>query len=81
MGNLKRFLLAAVNSAAIEGMGKLGVDQLAWLNGDLMGRSSSTPIVVFAHLPLWTIAEGFLAVGGSPSQSRHITSGSDRSPL
>jgi len=44
-----------VNSAALEGMGKLGADQLAWLKDDLSGRSASTPIVLFAHLPLWTV--------------------------
>jgi len=44
-----------VNSAALEGMGKLGPDQLAWLKKDLSGHSASTPIVVFAHLPLWTV--------------------------
>jgi 3',5'-cyclic AMP phosphodiesterase CpdA len=38
-----------------EGLGALGNDQLAWLKADLAGRSSSTPIVVFAHMPLWTI--------------------------
>ncbi|MGA2044896.1 MAG: metallophosphoesterase [Roseiarcus sp.] len=38
------------------GMGNLGADQLAWLADDLTGRSASTPIVVFAHIPLWTIA-------------------------
>jgi 3',5'-cyclic AMP phosphodiesterase CpdA len=37
------------------GLGTLGPDQLAWLAADLKGRSSSTPIVVFAHMPLWTI--------------------------
>ena len=37
------------------GLGTLGSDQLAWLAADLKGRSSSTPIVVFAHMPLWTI--------------------------
>ena len=37
------------------GMGSLGPDQLAWLEKDLAGRSSSTPIVVFAHMPLWTV--------------------------
>jgi Icc protein len=37
------------------GMGKLGADQLAWLQKDLDGRSTSTPIVVFAHIPLWTV--------------------------
>jgi len=44
-----------VNSAALEGMGKLGSDQLEWLAADLKGRSSSTPLVLFAHLPLWTV--------------------------
>jgi 3',5'-cyclic-AMP phosphodiesterase len=44
-----------VNSAALEGMGKLGAEQLAWLKDDLSGLSASTPIVVFAHLPLWNI--------------------------
>jgi 3',5'-cyclic AMP phosphodiesterase CpdA len=44
-----------VNSAALEGMGKLGAEQLAWLKADLSGRSASTPIVVFAHLPLWSV--------------------------
>ena len=38
------------------GMGNLGPEQIAWLTGDLAGRSASTPIVVFAHIPLWTIA-------------------------
>ena len=38
------------------GMGNLGEAQLAWLADDLSGKSASTPIVVFAHIPLWTIA-------------------------
>jgi 3',5'-cyclic AMP phosphodiesterase CpdA len=33
----------------------LGVDQLRWLADDLKAVSVSTPIVVFAHIPLWTI--------------------------
>jgi len=37
------------------GLGLLGDDQIAWLEDDLRGRSSSQPIVVFAHMPLWTI--------------------------
>lgn len=44
-----------VNSAALEGMGKLGEEQVAWLKNDLAGKKASTPIVVFAHLPLWTV--------------------------
>jgi 3',5'-cyclic AMP phosphodiesterase CpdA len=39
------------------GLGNLGPEQLAWVAADLKGRSSSTPIVVFAHMPLWTIYE------------------------
>ena len=39
------------------GLGTLGADQLAWVAADLKGRSSSTPVVVFAHMPLWTIYE------------------------
>ena len=39
------------------GLGILGADQLAWVKADLKGRSDSTPIVVFAHMPLWTIHE------------------------
>ena len=39
------------------GAGSLGDEQLAWVKADLRGRSSSTPIVVFAHMPLWTIYE------------------------
>jgi 3',5'-cyclic AMP phosphodiesterase CpdA len=37
------------------GLGNLGADQLAWLEADLKGRSASTPIVVFAHIPLWVV--------------------------
>jgi 3',5'-cyclic AMP phosphodiesterase CpdA len=39
------------------GLGTLGTEQLAWVAADLKGRSDSTPIVVFAHMPLWTIHE------------------------
>jgi 3',5'-cyclic AMP phosphodiesterase CpdA len=39
------------------GLGALGPEQLAWLEADLKGRSASTPVVVFAHMPLWTIYE------------------------
>jgi 3',5'-cyclic AMP phosphodiesterase CpdA len=39
------------------GLGTLGDEQLAWVAADLKHRSASTPIVVFAHMPLWTIYE------------------------
>jgi 3',5'-cyclic AMP phosphodiesterase CpdA len=37
------------------GLGRLGADQLAWLADDIRDKSNSTPIVVFAHIPLWTV--------------------------
>ncbi len=37
------------------GMGSLGAEQIAWLADDLKGKTASTPIVVFAHVPLWTV--------------------------
>jgi 3',5'-cyclic AMP phosphodiesterase CpdA len=37
------------------GLGNLGDEQLEWLEHDLEGRAASTPIVVFAHIPLWTV--------------------------
>jgi 3',5'-cyclic AMP phosphodiesterase CpdA len=37
------------------GLGNLGNDQLAWIEDDLKARSASTPIVVFAHIPLWAV--------------------------
>ena len=37
------------------GLGNLGAEQLEWLEADVKARSASTPIVVFAHIPLWTV--------------------------
>jgi plastocyanin len=37
------------------GLGNLGADQIAWLKKDVSRLASSTPIVVFAHVPLWTV--------------------------
>ena len=36
-------------------MGKLGGEQLAWLKADLGSLPVSTPIVIFAHIPLWMV--------------------------
>jgi Icc protein len=47
--------IGLVNSAVLEGMGKLGDDQLTWLQNDLKKLSKSTPIVLFAHIPLWAV--------------------------
>ena len=37
------------------GLGSLGHEQLEWLEDDVKHLKSSTPIVVFAHIPLWTV--------------------------
>ena len=37
------------------GLGTLGDEQLEWLEKDLKNLKSSTPIVVFAHIPLWSV--------------------------
>jgi 3',5'-cyclic AMP phosphodiesterase CpdA len=37
------------------GLGVLGEDQLTWLEKDLQAVADSKPVVVFAHVPLWTV--------------------------
>jgi len=37
------------------GLGSLGAEQIDWLKRDVGGLSNSTPIVLFAHVPLWTV--------------------------
>jgi 3',5'-cyclic-AMP phosphodiesterase len=37
------------------GMGSLGAEQLKWLEDDVKHLSKSTPVIVFAHMPLWNI--------------------------
>jgi Icc protein len=37
------------------GMGALGAEQLEWLEGDVKRLKSDVPIVVFAHIPLWSV--------------------------
>ena len=37
------------------GLGSLGADQIAWLKKDVAIFPASTPIVLFAHIPLWTV--------------------------
>jgi Icc protein len=49
--------IGLVNVMDIEenGLGILGREQLEWLESDLKSRSTDTPIVLFAHIPLWTV--------------------------
>jgi 3',5'-cyclic-AMP phosphodiesterase len=49
--------IALVNVVNLKagGLGTLGADQLEWLERDVKHLKSSTPIVVFAHIPLWSV--------------------------
>ena len=47
--------LVNVKDLKAGGMGHLGQAQLAWLQKDLAPLRASTPVVVYTHIPLWTI--------------------------
>ena len=49
--------IGLVNVVNLEagGLGHLGDEQLEWLESDVKGLGASTPIVVFAHIPLWAV--------------------------
>jgi 3',5'-cyclic-AMP phosphodiesterase len=49
--------IALVNVVNLQGngLGNLGNPQLEWLERDVKGLSASTPVVVFAHVPLWIV--------------------------
>lgn len=49
--------IGLVNSVHLgdRGMGTLGEDQLAWLKSDVAPLSSSTPIILFSHFPMWAL--------------------------
>jgi len=49
--------LVNVMNFKANGLGAFGPEQLAWLEADLKARPASTPIVVFAHMPMWNIYE------------------------
>jgi len=43
------------NVVMLDALGDLGPQQLAWMENDVSGLASSTPIVLFAHIPLWMV--------------------------
>jgi hypothetical protein len=47
----------AKSGSPAEGLGRIGDEQLMWLAKDLAGLADSTPVVVFAHVPLWMVYE------------------------
>jgi 3',5'-cyclic AMP phosphodiesterase CpdA len=48
--------LVNVMNIGTGGLGKLGQPQLDWLKKDVDGLGDSTPVVVYAHVPLWTVS-------------------------
>src|ERR1700733_10025513 len=59
------------NCQQVDAMGKMGEDQVAWLKSDLASLSASTPIVIFAHIPLWM---GYPEWGwGTPDAAEALT--------
>ena len=48
-------VIALVNTLALEKLGHLGTDQLDFVQRDVAGLSSDTPIVVFSHIPLFAM--------------------------
>jgi 3',5'-cyclic-AMP phosphodiesterase len=43
------------NCVQLGGLGQIGAEQMDWLAKDTAGLTASTPIVVFAHIPLWSV--------------------------
>ena len=66
------------------GLGVLGADQLDWLKKDVAGLGDSTPIVVFAHVPLWTVYEKWgwgtadAAAGAGAAEALRLGDGAER---
>jgi hypothetical protein len=59
------------NCQQVDAMGLLGADQLRWLKADLASLPASTPIVIFAHIPLWMVYPEW--GWGTPDASEALT--------
>lgn len=51
--------VSLVNTINLQKLGHLGTDQLAFLRADVARLRSDTPIVVFSHIPLFTMYEAW----------------------
>jgi 3',5'-cyclic AMP phosphodiesterase CpdA len=49
--------VSGAKSGSPAGLGVIGDEQLDWLKKDVAGLGASTPVVVFAHVPLWAVYE------------------------
>jgi hypothetical protein len=47
--------VANARSGSPNGLGVIGAEQLDWLKKDVAGLTGNTPVVVFAHVPLWAV--------------------------
>jgi hypothetical protein len=47
--------VANAKSGSSNGLGVIGAEQLDWLKKDVAGLTGNTPVVVFAHVPLWAV--------------------------
>ena len=55
-GGIHFVALNNVQDLKAGGLGNLGAEQLRWIERDLAARAASQPIVVMAHVPLWTVS-------------------------
>ena len=50
----------------LKGLGVLGDEQLEWLEKDVANLPASTPVIVLAHMPLWSVRRQGLRNHGAP---------------
>jgi 3',5'-cyclic AMP phosphodiesterase CpdA len=62
------------------GLGNVGDEQLEWRETDLRRRSASTPVVVFAHIPLWSVYPDWDGVQKTAAARSLTSSALARSP-
>jgi len=66
----KACTLLGSTTASSRRYGLLGADQLSWLKADLASLSASTPIVIFAHIPLWMFYPEWVGDAGRSGGTR-----------
>jgi 3',5'-cyclic AMP phosphodiesterase CpdA len=62
------------------GLGVLGAEQLEWFKRDLEALSNDTPIVVYAHVPLWPSIRNGVGRPKTASRRSRCSDASRRSP-
>ena len=72
-------LVNVASEGTDQGLGVLDVEQLDWLKADVAGLADSTPIVVYAHVPLWSVYPRGAGARGTACRRSSSSSGSVRS--